>query len=128
MFQPFEYTALYVDTAEVIDTSPGDSDSFDVIGFHGARIDRLLLTNDDTIAHDVQLTMWTGTAAGTIGSVAVPAGTGYAGVKAVDAIDALLPAGTPYLLVPPGGYVTLHCEVGVTTGKFVRGLAFGGHF
>jgi hypothetical protein len=52
------------------------------------RIDAVAITNTDTIAHNVAFYIHTGAGNTLLGSVAVPAGTGLAGVKPVELIEA----------------------------------------
>lgn len=56
------------------------------------RIDNILVANRDTIPHVVTLTRTTATIVTTLGSVSVPAGTGYAGTPTIDLLAAIFPA------------------------------------
>lgn len=57
------------------------------------RVDDVLVTNSDTIAHDVELSIRTGGAEYIVGSVTIPAGQGYLGTPPIKAAATLAPTG-----------------------------------
>lgn len=56
------------------------------------RIDTILVANRDTIAHVVTLTKVNGAITTTLGSLSIPAGTGYAGTPSIDLLAGCVPA------------------------------------
>jgi hypothetical protein len=93
----------------------------------GLRLDQLTLTNADTIAHDVQITIFTGATA-VLGTVAVPAGAGMsAAVPAVDAIPILAPV-LAGVVVANGASVYVAVLVAMTAAGDLQALGLGGLF
>lgn len=56
------------------------------------RIDTILVSNRDGIAHVINLSLLVGAVVTQLGSVSVPAGQGYAGTPSIDLLAAVLPA------------------------------------
>lgn len=90
------------------------------------RIDGILLTSNDVIAHDVDFYYATSGAVREIGSVAVPAGAGYGATPPIDALPLLLGTSTWQLVLPAGDLVLISFEVAITSGQFVDITFFGG--
>lgn len=57
-----------------------------------ARVDAILIVNNDTIAHVVNLFLRSSSANFLMGSISIAAGVGTGGVPAVDLISSLFPA------------------------------------
>lgn len=91
-----------------------------------ARIDSMVVTNTDTIAHVVNV--FSKTAGGVenlLGSVSVPAGAGTLGTPGVDVLAGSLPATQSGLLIPALTFVSAGMAVTIGTGH-VWVTSYGG--
>jgi hypothetical protein len=79
------------------------------------RIDNVLVSNNDVIAHVVDLVVSSGVTPTIIGGASVPAGTGYAGTKSIDLLATALPATLVGLVLPLGTGLYANAEVAVTS-------------
>lgn len=96
-------------------------------GFNGQRLDNILICNSDGIAHNVTFSWLLSGVTYFLGSVAVPAGTGHAGVAPVDAMPLLVAAGQLGILFDNASVLQARMEVTVVTGQ-VDLTALGGLF
>ena len=92
------------------------------------RYDQMLASSSDTAAVKLQLHCIAASVDNTLGSVDIPAGSGYAGVAPVDILGTLLPAGQTFLLLDSEAQLSIAVEAAVTSGKRVDVSAFGGSF
>lgn len=90
------------------------------------RVDALLVTNNDTIDHIVRLRYNDGTVNAWIGSHTIPAGTGFAGVPAIDLVPILAPVGTAGWVFADFTFMDVGTEEAVNAGKGVWFTSFGG--
>lgn len=90
------------------------------------RVDSIYVTNDDTIDHVVDLFVRVTATNYLLGSANVPAGTGKAGVPAVDVLAASLPSGSAGLALGDGASIQAAMEVAVAAAHTVTLNAFGG--
>lgn len=95
--------------------------------FNGQRLDNILICNSDGIAHNVTFSWLLSGVTYFLGSVAVPAGTGHAGVAPVDAMPTLVAAGQLGILMDNASVLQARMEVTVVTGQ-VDLTALGGLF
>lgn len=91
-----------------------------------ARIDVLLLSNSDTVARVVEISMTDGTDTPRFGQVSVPGGSGYGGVAAVDALAALLPSTQQGIVLPKLFNLTFLVTTAPAATKIVTVSAYGG--
>jgi len=90
------------------------------------RVDSILVSNRDGIAHVINLSLIVGSSRTQLGSVSVPAGAGYAGTPSVDILPTSLPA-TQVGLVVPGNYaLNFNVSVAVVATFDMSVTAFGG--
>ena len=92
------------------------------------RIDKWLWTNNDTIDHVVNVLFYQTFITHQIGSFNVPAGTGFGGVAALDAIPLLTGIIDPYLIIGPNCELRAAMSVAIAATKTVEGIALGGQF
>lgn len=91
-----------------------------------SRLDSLLVSNTDTIAHVIRFYWnWAGTDY-LIGSINVPAGAGTAGVAAVEAMSLLFPSGSQGFTGTSGWNLRASMEVAVVATFNVDMVAFAG--
>jgi hypothetical protein len=91
------------------------------------RIDAVLCTNFDVIDHIVRLWTNVGGTHRVIGSTNVPAGSGTAGAKSVDALAGSLPSTVTGIVVPPNANLNISVEVTLTLANTLTALAIGGY-
>jgi hypothetical protein len=91
------------------------------------RVDALLVTNTDGIAHVVDLYAHVGAVSYHIGSVSVPAGQGTGGTPALDLLAAAFPATQVGISLPAVTSLWASMEVSIVTGS-VDLLFVGGNF
>lgn len=93
----------------------------------GQRLDNILICNSDGIGHNVTFSWLLTGVTYFLGSVAVPAGTGHAGVAPIDAMPLLVAAGQVGLLLDNSTVLQVRMEVTIVTGQV--DLSFmGGYF
>lgn len=92
------------------------------------RIDALVATNNDSIAHVVNVYYFDGATPGLLGSVSVPSGAGTLGTPGVDLLPAVLPASVVGLVCGPVSKIQGNVAVAVTGGNSVQVTALGGYF
>lgn len=96
--------------------------------FPDLRIDNILLTSSDTVTRVVDFWYNLSGVNYLIGSVSVPAGAGYAGVAAVDAMATLLLIGQIGLPMNSSAVLNWAVETTVTAAKVVQAVVLGGRF
>lgn len=109
----------------------GDSDGTDPANLIGAdqrpaRVDHIWVTNNDTIDHVLTVSLHVGGSGYAIGSVTVPLGTGYAGVRCIDLIQELCDPAIDGIALKPGDAIYANNEVACNTGKVVTFASVGG--
>lgn len=90
------------------------------------RIDAILACNNDTIPHVLFLQLGTGSFMFTLGSVSVPAGTGFAGTPTLDILAACLPAAMVGVVIPNGARIQGQLLVAMVGAYILETLALGG--
>ena len=90
------------------------------------RLDAIVTTNTDAIAHVVNLQVTVGATSTFLGSVSVPAGAGVGGVAPVDLIAGLGLASLTALVLPAASILSVAVAVAVTAPQTVAMTAFGG--
>jgi hypothetical protein len=90
------------------------------------RIDVILASNNDTIPHVIFLLLGTGSNMFIVGSVSVPAGTGFAGTPTVDILAACLPAAMVGIVIPNGARIQGQLLVAMVGAYLLETLALGG--
>lgn len=90
------------------------------------RVDSILVTNNDTIDHEIQLRLNNGTAATWLGSVLVPAGQGFGGTPALDLMAGAFPASQVGIAIFIFTWLDVRCTVALNSGKGVFITALGG--
>lgn len=75
------------------------------------RVDSIIVSNRDTIAHVCNLTLVAGAVTVELGSVSVAASAGYLGTPGVDILASCLPATVVGLAMPPAGSLNLSLSV-----------------
>lgn len=88
----------FVDSTYVVNTLTPVT----ALGGAPARLDVVIVSNNDINPHVVEIDITDGTATPRYGQVSVPAGSGYAGVAPVDALAALLPSTQQGIVCPKG--------------------------
>ena len=91
------------------------------------RIDSLVVTNADSIAHVITVQLNDGSTGGTLGTVSVAAGAGTAGTPGVDILAAVLPATVVGVVLPPSAFIGAFLAVAVTGGNTLQVTALGGY-
>lgn len=97
-------------------------------GSVGGRIDDVLMSNSDTIAHVIIFGMTIGANPYVIASISVPAGAGSGGTAPVRLFDTQMPVQQAGWVLNPLGVVTAAVEVAVAATKTVTIVALGGDF
>jgi len=92
------------------------------------RVDTIIATNRDTIAHVVTLTLNNGATTIILGSVSLAAGAGTAGTPAVDVLAACLPATVVGLLLVPADNLLVTMAVAIQATFDVGFKVIGGIF
>lgn len=92
------------------------------------RIDAVLATNNDGIAHVIELRVNNGASTTRIGSVSVPAGQGFAGTPSLDILAAILPATVVGIALDRFWTLDANCLVAVTGSNGVFLTSLGGTF
>lgn len=94
----------------------------------GERIDDILLSNDDSIAHVVNINLTIAAAACRLASINVPAGSGVAGVPPVQVFPAQSPTNQGGYPLAAGQVLTAAVEVTMQTTSVLRVTTLGGIF
>lgn len=128
MYQQFDYLAPLVQSKHIANADGTGNIYLPQVSGRALRYDVILVTSDDSAARVMQLHVISGGVDSIVGSVSIPAGSGYAGAANVDLVSALLPAGVPYILLDSGAQLALSMEAAVTAGKTVGVAALGGQF
>lgn len=89
------------------------------------QVDAIIVFNNDTVVHHVDLYLNNGATAFQYGSVTVPAGAGTAGAAPVDAFGVWALASFDAYAMPAGWQVQASVEEAVTAGKLVDVYHFG---
>lgn len=107
---------------------------------NGALIEDILVTNSDTVAHDVNLYITVSSVNYQIGTISIPSGAGFTDtIPAVNLLAAvtsgspLLPLpldvnGNPYLYLSSAASLEAIPAVALASGKFINFLVMGGAF
>jgi hypothetical protein len=90
------------------------------------RVDTILVSNRDGIAHVIIVQVAVGAVYTIIGTVSVPAGAGTAGTPSVDILAAVLPATQVGLVLPGGDILRISMAVAIVATFDVSVTAFGG--
>jgi hypothetical protein len=90
------------------------------------RVDMVLATNGDAVDHVIDLYIRISGVNYPIGSVSVPAGSGFGGVPSVDILAGALPAGSAGLPLIDGATLYASMEVAITAPNQVTITALGG--
>lgn len=90
------------------------------------RVDAILVTNNDTIDHELILRWNDGTSATWVGSLVVPAGQGFAGTPALDLMASAFPATQVGIALFLFTWLDVRCPVALNSGKGVFISAVGG--
>jgi len=90
------------------------------------RVDAIYCSNDDSIAHYLQIAVFDGSAWSPYGTVTVPAGAGRTNVPAVEAIGLLIPAAIGAIIIAPFYQLGGRTDVAVTGGFDLYGTVQGG--
>lgn len=110
---------------------PGDGTTTKVIvaaNSSDRRIDALMVSNRDTIAHVLNLTSVLGGVTTQLGSVSIPAGQGYAGTPSIDILAACFPATQVGVNLTPSATLNVSMVVAIQATFDVSLTAFGGVF
>lgn len=102
--------------------------SFITVNSGDRRYDTILCANRDTIPHVVTLTKTNAGVVTVLGSVSVPAGTGYAGSPTVDLLALILPTTQSGINLQAGETVNVQLAVAVAATFDLDVTAFGGAF
>lgn len=92
------------------------------------RIDNVLISNRDTIAHVVTASVVAGGTTVILGSVSIPAGQGFAGTPSIDLLASIFPATFVGLNLAPSATLNVTLAVAIQAtfdvGFFVNGGVF----
>lgn len=97
-------------------------------GTNGSRIDGITVASTDTAAVLLNVYLNDGTTDFFLGSVNVPAGTGYSGGARVDVLASLGTPATGALVLPSGRTLKAACNATMTASKVLDLLVQGGDF
>jgi len=124
----FDERVPVVATAAILPADTTGAKSLYTAPASGARFDDILIWNNDTIAHELNLTLRNGGTPYGIGSVSIAAGAGTAGAPAVNLAATLAPTAQAGWVLPSGVSLELNVSVAVQAGKVLAITAFGGLF
>jgi hypothetical protein len=88
-------------------------------GTFGCRVDWAVAINSDVVDHIIYFTQGFGVDARRIGSINVPAGTGFAGAAALDVVPLLSNVNTAGILVGNSGGIYVGTEDTIASGVFL---------
>lgn len=97
------------------------------VEYSARRIDAILLTSTDTAARVIDLYVPQLGTDQIIGSVNVPAGSGYNGLPPVDMVAAIFAGSNGQLVLGPGQELLIGAETDLTAAKVVNAQVFGGY-
>lgn len=92
------------------------------------RLDVVMFSNSDTIAHHVLIDPMNAAGGSLWGQFAIPAGAGYAGVPPVELLSAWLPSSLQFWLVGAGQPWNFQLVEAVNAGKLLSVIGHGGGF
>lgn len=92
------------------------------------RLDSLICTNTDTVAHNLLIYISIGISQTLLGSAIIPAGAGIAGAPGVDALALAMPSTQKGLAFNCPSTLAVATDVTVTSGKFIYWTLQGGYF
>ena len=120
-----EHTRIWEGTT--FDVSNGTATSHILtMSWEPGRIDQILLTSSDAIAHICSFTAVVQVGSTVLlGSVNLPAGTGYGGTPALDALPLLVGAGVG-IVITGGDALDMNLDVAATVATVVGVLVVGG--
>jgi hypothetical protein len=90
------------------------------------RIDGLIATNTDTIAHVARLYINLAAVNYLLGSVSIPAGAGTLGAAGIDLLAGAIPGVDSTIALAPGQFLTVSMEVAVVLTFTVTVASLGG--
>ena len=90
------------------------------------RIDAILLASNAAAAHVVELLLTGGTVDGLVGSISIPAGSGYAAAPVVDLVPTIVPLSIGGLLLPANYGFGLRLAVTLGAGETITVTVIGG--
>jgi hypothetical protein len=91
------------------------------------RIDHIIASNSDTIAHVIDVYIGTGGDMHQIGSASIPAGTGHGGVPALDVLPLLTSPALPGIVLQQTQALQAAMEVAVVGAFIVVTVFMGGY-
>lgn len=91
------------------------------------RIDVMLASNDDTIAHTITILAGPVGGAKRIGSASVPAGTGVLGQPSMDILKAALPPSQVGIVLDGGSELDVQLDVAMVGTSTLTVMAIGGY-
>jgi len=110
-----------------------DSNSPGVLGLTDSnkvmrRVDTILVSSNDTVDQVIRLRFSQGGTYYWIGSVTIPAGTGFGGTPSIDLLAAVLPATQIGINLFAFTILEIYAETAISSGKGVWVTSFGGTF
>lgn len=127
-FANFDEHTLLVLTRQFTDAAFPAFQDFSAPGNLAARVDSVVATNDDTIAHTILVGISDGTTEWWMGTATIPIGAGHAGVPSVDVLALALPATTQWLFATELVAIRLRLGEAMSAGKLLNVALFGGAF
>ena len=113
-------------TFAAADTTVAKTVTGSPVGYY--RIDQIVVCSNDTVAQVIDIFYRSGSTNYLLGSVSIPAGTGTAGTKGIDALAAVLPTTMTGIVVHSGDQIFAGMEATISAAKTVTVTAFGGTF
>lgn len=118
---------------------PADAQGYKTVftaGANGSKIESLIISSNDTAAHDVTINITRSAVNYQLGQISIPITAGY--LNTAGSIDVLrssiIPGlaydsnGNKYLYLKSGDTLTINAPVTVTTAKQITAVASGGDF
>lgn len=106
--------------------TPGTAENVTNLGGGPGRVDVLLATNADAVAHVVHIKVIVGGTPNQVGDVNVPAGAGVGSVAPVDVLAAIMPSTQQGIVLPVGYDLAAVMSAAPGAGTYVTLAAFGG--
>lgn len=91
-----------------------------------SRVDVLNIISNDTVTHNLTVSMYLAGTEYTLAGVLVPAGAGYGTISPLDILNQVMPAAYHYLLLPGGWTLALRLDTAPSTGTRVDAFVAGG--
>jgi len=124
--QTFDEKTPFLGIARLLDTDGLAAVVLAATPAYPTRVDAILCSNLDTIAHVVVLEFQRISTVVYVGSFSVPAGTGTGGLPSVDLLHEVLPATVGGLLLTFDITLYARCEVACNAGKGIHFSLLGG--